>query len=87
MKPLIEHGYLYIAQPPLYKAKIGKKEQYLKDERAFKQFLFDWALREYTSFLDDKTDTHRQEWTQTAYIGKNIYRLPSNKPHSALTWL
>lgn len=42
MKPLIEQGYLYIAQPPLYKAKIGKKEQYLKDEKAFKQFLFDW---------------------------------------------
>ena len=43
MKPLIENGYFYIAQPPLYKAKIGKKEQYLKDEKAFKQFLFDWA--------------------------------------------
>jgi DNA gyrase subunit B len=43
MKPLIEAGHLYIAQPPLYKAKIGKKEQYLKDDRAFKKFLFDWA--------------------------------------------
>ncbi len=43
MKSLIEKGYLYIAQPPLYKAKIGKKEQYLKDDRAFKRFLFDWA--------------------------------------------
>ena len=43
MKPLIEKGYLYIAQPPLYKAKIGKKEQYLKDEKSLKQFLFDWA--------------------------------------------
>ena len=29
MRPLIDNGYLYIAQPPLYKAKIGKKEQYL----------------------------------------------------------
>ncbi len=38
MKPIIESGYLYIAQPPLYKAKIGKKEQYLKDENAFKHF-------------------------------------------------
>ncbi len=43
MKPIIERGYLYIAQPPLYKAKIGKREQYLKDERAFREFLFDWA--------------------------------------------
>ena len=30
MKPLIEKGYLYIAKPPLYKAKIGKREEYLK---------------------------------------------------------
>lgn len=43
MKPIIEHGYLYIAQAPLYKAKIGKREEYLKDERSFKQFLFNWA--------------------------------------------
>jgi len=42
MKPIIEQGHLYIAKPPLYKAKIGKKEQYLLDEKAFKQFLFDW---------------------------------------------
>jgi len=43
MRPLIDNGYLYIAQPPLYKAKIGKKEQYLKDDAAFINFLFDWA--------------------------------------------
>ena len=43
MKPLIEKGYLYIAKPPLYKAKIGKREEYLKDERSFKRFLFDWV--------------------------------------------
>ena len=43
MKPLIEKGFLYIAKPPLYKAKIGKREEYLKDERSFKKFLFDWV--------------------------------------------
>lgn len=48
MKPLIESGYLYIAQPPLYKAKIGRKEQYLKDDKQLKSFLVDWA-REQTS--------------------------------------
>ena len=50
MKPLIEKGYLYIAKPPLYKAKIGKKEQYLKDEKSFNQFLFDW-VREQAVYL------------------------------------
>lgn len=48
MKPLIEHGYLYIAQPPLYKVKIGKKEEYIKDDKLFKRFLFDWALEQTT---------------------------------------
>lgn len=54
LRPIIESGFLYIAQPPLYKAKIGKKEQYLKDENAFKQFLYDWAQEHTTLFIDQK---------------------------------
>lgn len=54
LRPLIEHGYLYIAQPPLYKAKLGKKEQYLKDDSSFKQFLFDWAQEQTEIAIDDK---------------------------------
>ncbi|NRA74117.1 MAG: DNA topoisomerase (ATP-hydrolyzing) subunit B [Rickettsiales bacterium] len=40
MRPLIERGYLYIAQPPLYKIKRGSKEAYLKDDAALNSFLF-----------------------------------------------
>lgn len=54
MQPLIEKGYLYIAQPPLYKAKIGKKEQYLKDEKSFKEFLFEWAQEQTTLTVNGK---------------------------------
>lgn len=55
MKPLIERGYLYIAQPPLYKIKIGKKEQYLKDDKEFRRFLFDWAQEQTTLTINDTT--------------------------------
>lgn len=63
MQPIIEKGYLYVAQPPLYKAKIGKKEQYLKDETEFRAFLFEWALDNLALTIDDKTISNA-EWKQ-----------------------
>jgi DNA gyrase subunit B len=44
MKELIERGHLYIAQPPLFKAKIGKGEHYLKDEHALNAFLMERSV-------------------------------------------
>ncbi|MDX9719734.1 MAG: DNA topoisomerase (ATP-hydrolyzing) subunit B [Myxococcota bacterium] len=41
MPGLIEGGYLYIAQPPLYKVKRGRAERYLKDESQFEEYLLD----------------------------------------------
>jgi DNA gyrase subunit B len=44
MPSLIENGHLYIAQPPLYRAKRGQEERYLKDDRALEDFLLEKAL-------------------------------------------
>ena len=44
MPEIIERGYLYIAQPPLYKYKKGKVERYLKDDRELLEFLSDVGM-------------------------------------------
>ncbi len=44
MHELIERGYIYIAQPPLFRVKKGKTEKYLKDENALNEYLADLAV-------------------------------------------
>jgi DNA gyrase subunit B len=44
MRELVERGHIYIAQPPLYRAKLGKEERYLKDEHELNEFMLRQAL-------------------------------------------
>ncbi|MDX3906149.1 MAG: DNA topoisomerase (ATP-hydrolyzing) subunit B [Pigmentiphaga sp.] len=46
MPQLIERGYIYIAQPPLYKVKVGREERYLKDDSEEAAFMLDLALKD-----------------------------------------
>jgi len=46
MEKLVEHGHVYLAQPPLYKAKVDRSERYLLDDRELDAFLVDLALQD-----------------------------------------
>ena len=54
MPQIIENGYLYIAQPPLYKVKKGNSELYIKNETAFAEYITKNAINDAVLYYDDK---------------------------------
>ena len=88
MPQLIEHGYLYIAQPPLYRAKRGNDQRYLKDDDALEAFLLDRALAEASLTAANGTvltgDDLRQEMT---WIGQTVHRLKALSNLLPVTYL
>ena len=69
MAPLIENGHIYIAQPPLFRVKKGKTEQYIKDERQMSRFL----LKKATDNLTIQADGHELTGRElTSFLEKLI---------------
>lgn len=65
MKKLIEDGCLYIAQPPLYRLRKGKRDVYIKDENAFVEFLIS-ASSDNLVLLDDTDNAVAQDVYEAA---------------------
>jgi DNA gyrase subunit B len=77
MREIIDGGYLYIAQPPLYKIGRSKSEQYLKDERALEDYLIDTGLEDSTLKLasgEVLAGSDLRELVENARVIRNILR-------------
>ena len=88
MPQLIERGHLMIAQPPLYRAKRGGEERYLKDDRALEDFLLDKALADARlTYADGRTFEGAElafeiNWLREAAL--RLQRLSATAPVSLL---
>jgi DNA gyrase subunit B len=60
----IESGYLYVAQPPLFRAKKGKQERYLKDEAALEEYLTDLGAEAITLIIGKGKDARELRGAQ-----------------------
>ena len=64
MRQLVENGYIYIAQPPLFRAKRGRNEQFIRDERALESWLMKRAVESRTVVLPDGTSIAGEQLEQ-----------------------
>ena len=68
MPELVEKGYVYISQPPLYKVKRGKKEEYIKDEKQMFRFMMKQATDDLVVKSNDRAVEGRE-------LAKNLERI------------
>ena len=75
MPELIERGYLYIAQPPLYRAKKGSTEVYLKDDRTLEDFLMREGLGDLVLQLADGTQIGGEDLLKISDTARTVKKM------------
>ena len=75
MRPLIEKGYLYIAQPPLFRAKRGQSEVYLKDQKALDNYLVEAGLKDAVLRVSDGPQLAGTDLKEVVEKANSISRL------------
>jgi DNA gyrase subunit B len=81
MPELIEKGYLYIAQPPLYRAKRGQSEVYLKDDRALDDYLLEGGLADALFKLGDGRQIAGADLRQLANQARQVKSMLMSMAH------
>ena len=81
MPELIEKGYLYIAQPPLYKVSRGKSEVYLKDDPALEDYLIAQTLEEMVLTLGNGTQIAGNDLADLVETTRNVNRVLVHVPN------
>ena len=88
MPELIDRGFLYIAQPPLFKATRGRDERYIKDDATLEEYLLDKALAEAVLSYADGSVLQGESLTSEARLLREAWlslrRLSANVPTSLL---
>ena len=92
MPELVERGHIYIAQPPLYKLKKGKQEQYIKDNDALETYLISNAIDELALHISAEAPAIRGEALANVIADyqtsqKSIQRLTQRYPATLLDGL
>lgn len=81
MPELIERGYVYIAQPPLYKLSQGKKERYVKDDQELQEYLLSLAMQD--ASVENSANNKKVESEELVSLCKEFLSVQQTIKHLA----